>query len=116
MSGDRKQAFWNPQDFTLLVLQACAKYGYTPDVDWDMEMTPVDFAAEFIVRCTYNLSTILGKTYHIINDQPLHSRILEESQKNGSNGSFTASIQRLLESYLTYALIIAVLSSRILKS
>ncbi|XP_076070735.1 uncharacterized protein LOC143042341 [Mytilus galloprovincialis] len=125
MSGDRKQAFWNPQDFTLLVLQACAKYGYAPDVDWDMEMTPVDFAAEFIVRCTYNLSTILGKTYHIINDQPLHSRwvfewmnahgyplkivpfsvwktrILEESQKNGSNGSFTASIQRLLESYLT---------------
>ncbi|XP_052077190.1 uncharacterized protein LOC127715191 [Mytilus californianus] len=125
MSGDRKQAFWNPQDFTLLVLQACSKYGFAPDVDWDMEMTPVDFAAEFIVRCTYNLSTILGKTYHIINDQPLHSRwvfewmnahgypikivpfsewktrILEESQKNGSNGSFAANIQRLLESYLT---------------
>ena len=74
MSGDRQQAFWNPQDFTLMILQACAKYGIAPDVDWDMEMTPVDFAAEFVVRCSYNLSSILGKTYHIINDKPLHSR------------------------------------------
>lgn len=74
MSGDRNQAFWNPQDFTLAVLQACSSFGVAPDVVWDMEMTPVDFAAEFIVRCTYNLSTVLGKTYHIINDKPLHSR------------------------------------------
>ncbi|CAG2239852.1 unnamed protein product [Mytilus edulis] len=98
MSGDRKQAFWNPLDFTLLVLQACAKYGYAPDVDWDMEMTPVDFAAEFIVRCTFNLSTILGRPTTL---SMTNHYIQEESQKNGSNGSFTASIQRLLESYLT---------------
>jgi thioester reductase-like protein len=43
-----------------VILQACAKYGIAPDVDWDMEMTPVDFAAEFVVRCSYNLSSILG--------------------------------------------------------
>ena len=38
-------AAWNRQDFTLLLLAACAKYGTAPDTDWDVEMTPVDFAA-----------------------------------------------------------------------
>ncbi|XP_052077177.1 polyketide synthase HetM-like [Mytilus californianus] len=76
MSGDREQGIWNDQNDTFLVLQVCAKYQIAPDVDWKMEMTPVDLVADFIVRCTYNLSTTLGKTYHIINDQPLHSRFV----------------------------------------
>ncbi|CAC5423035.1 Uncharacterized oxidoreductase SA2266,Uncharacterized oxidoreductase MXAN_5909,Uncharacterized oxidoreductase SSP1627 [Staphylococcus saprophyticus subsp. saprophyticus ATCC 15305 _ NCTC 7292],Uncharacterized oxidoreductase Lmo0432,Uncharacterized oxidoreductase SAR2567,Uncharacterized oxidoreductase SACOL2488,Uncharacterized oxidoreductase Lin0452,Uncharacterized oxidoreductase SAS2370,Uncharacterized oxidoreductase SSP0419 [Staphylococcus saprophyticus subsp. saprophyticus ATCC 15305 _ NCTC 7292] [Mytilu len=99
MSGDRKKAFWNPQDFTLLVLQACAKYGFAPDVDWDMEMTPVDFAAEFIMG--FEWMNAHGYPLKIVPFSEWKTRILEESQKNGSNGSFTANIQRLLESYLT---------------
>lgn len=74
MSGDRVSAHWNPQDFTLMILQACVGLGLAPIVDWEMEMTPVDFAAEFIVRMTYNLSLSLGKTFHVVNDKPLQSR------------------------------------------
>ena len=74
MAGDRKLGYWNPQDFTLLMLQTCTKCGMAPDVDWQMEMTPVDFAAEFIIKMTHNLQLGLGKTFHIINDKPLQSR------------------------------------------
>jgi len=74
MSGERGQAYWNPQDFTLILLQACAKIGKAPDVQWKMEMTPVDFAAEFIVTMTKHVSSCVGKTFHVVNDKPLDSR------------------------------------------
>ncbi|XP_076070736.1 uncharacterized protein LOC143042345 [Mytilus galloprovincialis] len=69
---DIDRGVWNHQN--LVVLEACAKYEIATDVDCNIEMTPVDFLADFIVRCTYTLSTTLGKTYNIINDQLLYSR------------------------------------------
>lgn len=74
MSGDSQTAHWNPQDFTLLILQACARLGLAPDLTWNVEMTPVDFAASAIVRLTQNLQLAIGKTFHIINTKPLNSR------------------------------------------
>ena len=52
LAGDRKSASWNPLDFTLLVLKGCAKTLTAPDVDWNLEMTPVDFVSEAIVKMT----------------------------------------------------------------
>ncbi|XP_069130390.1 uncharacterized protein [Argopecten irradians] len=119
MSGDMKQAYWNPQDLTLLMLKVITRLGAAPDVDWLVEMTPVDFAAKFLVRMTYNLSTALGKVYHIINSKPIHcswlykwmnangfpvevikftewrKRVLECTDTDGMT-----DIQRLLESYI----------------
>lgn len=74
LSGDSRKAFWNPQDFTLLVLQACAKTGLAPDVDWDMEFTPVDFVANIVVKLTQNPDLALGKTLHVVNDKPIKAR------------------------------------------
>ena len=74
MAGDRQNAFWNPQDFTLLVLQACAKHGIAPEVNWNVEMTPVDFAAHVIVRLTQDPPSSMSKIFHIINTKPLKSR------------------------------------------
>lgn len=74
LGGDRINAAWNPQDFTLLLLSASAKYGVAPDVDWDVEMTPVDFVAQFIVRLVQHPDFSFGKTLHIVNDKPLPSR------------------------------------------
>ena len=76
MSGDSGTAKWNTQDFTLLILQACVKLGKAPDVDWMMEMTPVDFAAKFVVKMTKRSTLCLGKTFHVINDKPLQSRFV----------------------------------------
>ncbi|XP_046580237.1 linear gramicidin synthase subunit D-like [Haliotis rubra] len=73
LSGDSLTGHWNPQDFTLLVLQACTKLGLAPEVNWNMEMTPVDFAAKVIVRITQNPS-VMGKTFHVINTQPIKAR------------------------------------------
>lgn len=73
LSGDRENVNWNPQDFTLLMLQACATYGVAPEENWDMEMTPVDFTANLIVRITQNLAQAVGKTLHIISTKPAKS-------------------------------------------
>lgn len=67
-------AAWNSQDFTLLLLSASAKYGIAPDVDWEVEMTPVDFVASVIVRLVQHPDSALGKTFHVVNDKPLPAR------------------------------------------
>lgn len=119
MSGDSKTASWNPQDFTLILLQACTKLGKAPAVDWHMEMTPVNFAANFIVKMIKNSSQALGKTFHIINDKPIQSRwVFEWMNANGYplkivsfeewrksvldlNGNGNGFLHRLMESYIT---------------
>ena len=74
MSGDQQSAYWNPQDFTLTILKACCQTEAAPDVEWEVEMTPVDFAASFIVKMAKKSSSSIGKTFHVINDGPLKSR------------------------------------------
>ncbi|XP_050415332.1 uncharacterized protein LOC126829469 isoform X1 [Patella vulgata] len=74
MSGDSINAYWNPQDFTLIVLQTCTESGLAPKVDWKMEMTPVDFVAKFIIKIVQNPTISMKNTFHIVNDKPLHSR------------------------------------------
>ena len=52
LGGDSKTGAWNPMDFTLLVLKGCAETLAAPDIDWNIEMTPVDFASGMIVKMT----------------------------------------------------------------
>lgn len=73
LSGDRENVSWNPQDFTLLMLQGCAMYKVAPEENWSMEMTPVDFTANVIVRITQDLAQAVGKTLHLINTKPAKS-------------------------------------------
>lgn len=74
IAGDIDQGVWNHQNATLVVQEACAKYEIATNDDCNIEM---DFLADFIVRCTYTLSTTLGKTYNLITDQSLQSRYME---------------------------------------
>ncbi|CAG2246848.1 unnamed protein product [Mytilus edulis] len=76
IAGDIDQGVWNHQNATLVVLEACAKYEIATNDDCNIEM---DFLADFIVRCTYTLSTTLGKTYNLITDQSLQSRVILEN-------------------------------------
>ena len=52
LSGESKNAFWNPADFNLLMLLGCLRTGTAPNVDWLIEMTPVDFVSKAIVDLT----------------------------------------------------------------
>ena len=74
ISGDSKDAYWNPVDFNLLMLQGCLQSGCAPDVDWDVEMTPVDFVSKIIVALTQRMALGLGKVYHLTNAAPIKSK------------------------------------------
>lgn len=76
LSGDSKQAYWNKDDFNLLLFQSCISIGASPDVDWEIEMTPVDFASSVIVCLTKQMVVGLGKILHLIETSPLKSRWL----------------------------------------
>ncbi|KAI6192623.1 Fatty acid synthase [Aphelenchoides besseyi] len=61
-------AHWNDQDFTYLMLKAVLHLGKTPNVDWKVEITPVDFSAKFIADLTTkHFCENVGKIFHLIN-------------------------------------------------
>ncbi|KAK6976349.1 linear gramicidin synthase subunit D [Biomphalaria glabrata] len=135
LSGDSKKAYWNPHDFTLLILQACARTGMAPNLDWNMEMTPVDFVATVIVKLTQNPDCALGKTLHLVNDKPMKSkqvfqwmnshgyplqlvdfdewktRVIEELSSNGSSTPSIEAMTPVLESYISDASFLPSLST-----
>ena len=50
LSGDREHVQWNPVDFILLMIKGITTTLSAPNIDWQVEMTPVDFVSEMIVR------------------------------------------------------------------
>lgn len=78
LSGDREHVQWNPVDFTLLMIKGITKTLSAPDIDWQVEMTPVDFVSEIIVKMTQEMSVSMGKIFHIINPQPINAKWLFE--------------------------------------
>ena len=74
LSGETKNAFWNPQDFNLLMIQGCLVSGLAPKVNWDVEMTPVNFVSDLIVTLTQKVSLSLGKVFHLTNSQTMKSQ------------------------------------------
>ncbi|KAK2165584.1 hypothetical protein LSH36_48g05032 [Paralvinella palmiformis] len=78
LSGETNKAFWNPQDFNLLMIKGCASLKSAPDVDWNIEMTPVNFVSNFIVSLVRKMSLALGKIFHIINPNTIKASWLFE--------------------------------------
>jgi thioester reductase-like protein len=74
MSGESDEAFWNPQDFNLLMIKGCVSLCSAPDVHWDIEMTPVNFVSNLIVTLVQNMDLALGKVFHVINTRPIKAR------------------------------------------
>lgn len=52
LSGDRERVQWNPLDFILLMIKGITTTLSAPNIDWQVEMTPVDFVSEMIVKMT----------------------------------------------------------------
>uniref|UniRef100_A0A1I8BUP7 Fatty acid synthase n=1 Tax=Meloidogyne hapla TaxID=6305 RepID=A0A1I8BUP7_MELHA len=60
---------WNPQDFTYLLLLSILKMKIAPNLgEWKVELTPVDFSAQFIVRILSEMfCENTGRIFHLIN-------------------------------------------------
>ncbi|KAH7695672.1 short chain dehydrogenase/reductase SDR, partial [Aphelenchoides avenae] len=77
--------YWNEQDFTYLMLQAAITTGKTPDIDWTMELTPVDFSSKVICHLITNqFCENVSKTFHLINsDGPKWSEFMDWFRRFG---------------------------------
>ncbi|XP_013419834.1 uncharacterized protein LOC106180401 [Lingula anatina] len=78
LSGDSKYGYWNAQDFNLLMIKSCIELKLAPDVNWKVEMTPVDFVSSTIVQMTQDIMLSMGKVFHLVNTKPMDSRWLFE--------------------------------------
>ncbi|PNF30886.1 hypothetical protein B7P43_G06094 [Cryptotermes secundus] len=76
IGGSREEASWNPADFTLLMLQGCLYTKMTPDIDWQIELSPADFVSRVIVEVSQDVLHSLGKVFHIINPCTMNCRDL----------------------------------------
>nr|CAD7396297.1 unnamed protein product [Timema poppensis] len=74
VAGSREEPCWNRLDFTLLMLQGCLFTMSAPDIDWQIELTPVDFVSKMIVGLTQDIMHSIGKTFHLINTSSMDCR------------------------------------------
>ena len=93
LSADRDHVQWNPLDFTLLMIKGMTATLSAPDIDWQVEMTPVDFVSEIIVKmtqvcftqCFYSLTLLVTSLSHLCYRASLKFYTLNFNQQ----GSFT---------------------------
>ena len=85
-AGDSVHAYWNPQDFTLLMLQGCLQTGSAPLLDWDLEFTPVDFVSGLIVKLTQNMALGLCKVLNVINAEVGVEHVHRTWENGGGRG------------------------------
>ena len=69
ISGHSRDADFNPDDLLSLLIRGCVRMGTAPDLDWTLDVLPVDVAARQIV----DLSAGTG-TFHLKHPSPRHWR------------------------------------------
>jgi thioester reductase-like protein len=60
----------NPDDYTYSALRSTVQLGFADDLDTDLTITPVDFAARAIVALSGRPQSA-GKVFHVVNPRPL---------------------------------------------
>jgi thioester reductase-like protein len=79
LAGPLHGSGWNENDSNLLFLRACIERGAVPEAgDWSLELTPVDFVAEFVQNCMMDLKFANSKTFHLINEQKLSLQVMAQ--------------------------------------
>ncbi|BAY62992.1 polyketide synthase thioester reductase subunit HglB [Calothrix brevissima NIES-22] len=69
ISGDSQTGICNTHDFINLMVKGCLQMGYFPDVEYMMDMSPVDYVSKAIVYLSMQPSSI-GKAFHLQHPQP----------------------------------------------
>jgi amino acid adenylation domain-containing protein/thioester reductase-like protein len=73
ISGDSRTGVWSGNDHAWRLLQACLLSRCLPDVDWLVELTPVDFVSRAIVHLARQERSV-GKVFHLVNPAPMPLR------------------------------------------
>ncbi|XP_066999059.2 uncharacterized protein [Anabrus simplex] len=76
VAGSQEVPSWNTADFTLRMLQGCISTMTAPDINWQIELTPVDFVSKVIVCLTQDILQSIGKIFHIINTNTMDFHLL----------------------------------------
>jgi len=75
ISGDSKTGICNTHDFINLMVKGCLQMGSFPDVDYMLDMSPVDYVSQAVVYLSRQ-QTSLGKAFHLQHPQLVALRSL----------------------------------------
>ncbi|PHJ58160.1 polyketide synthase [Nostoc linckia z18] len=75
ISGDSKTGICNTHDFINLMAKGCLQMGSFPDVEYMMDMSPVDYVSQAIVYLSRQKESI-GKAFHLQHPQPAPLKVL----------------------------------------
>jgi thioester reductase-like protein len=70
LTGDSRTGVFNPDDLLTALVRGCVQMGAAPDLDWQLDGVPVDWAARAIVH----LSNAEGPVFHLAHRRPRHWR------------------------------------------
>ena len=71
IAGHSKTGISNTDDFICLMLKGCIQMGSFPDLDYLLDMSPVDYVSQSIVYLSQQPESI-GQAFHLQHPQPIH--------------------------------------------
>jgi thioester reductase-like protein len=69
ISGHSQTGAWYTDDVTCRMIKGCIQMGSFPDLDFRLELAPVDYVSRAIAYISQQ-NTALGKTFHLVNPEP----------------------------------------------
>ncbi len=69
ISGDSKTGICNTHDFINLMIKGCLQMGSFPDVDYMLDMSPVDYVSKSVVYLSRQEKSV-SKAFHLQHPQP----------------------------------------------
>ncbi|NEQ19418.1 MAG: hypothetical protein F6K28_06755 [Microcoleus sp. SIO2G3] len=77
IAGHSETGVSNTHDFTNLMIKGCLDMGCFPDVDYMLDMSPVDYVSKAIVYLSRQKESI-GKAFHLQHPEPVSLKMLVE--------------------------------------
>ncbi|MGH8002001.1 MAG: thioester reductase domain-containing protein [Brasilonema sp.] len=75
IAGHSQTGISNTHDFTNLMIKGCLEMGYFPDVDYMLDMSPVDYVSQAIAYLSRQKESI-GKAFHLQHPEPISLKML----------------------------------------
>ncbi|WP_427160473.1 thioester reductase domain-containing protein [Aliinostoc sp. HNIBRCY26] len=75
IAGDSETGIGNTHDFINLMAKGCLQMGYFPDVEYMLDMSPVDYVSKAIVHLSMQKDAI-GQAFHLQHPEPVGLNVL----------------------------------------